>query len=125
MATATKKEVTFLSAEELLSADDRPEKIVDVPEWGGQVKIKALSLGQFQAIYERAATKNGEVDEQNSTVYWLIEGIIEPKLNLEQASLLRDKNALVVTRVMNEIAEISAATEADIKAAEATFPDGA
>lgn len=35
--------MTFLSADEILSADDLPRETVSVPEWGGDVLVQGMS----------------------------------------------------------------------------------
>jgi hypothetical protein len=41
MSTATKTKL--LSREDILNANDRRTDVEDVPEWGGQIKLRALS----------------------------------------------------------------------------------
>lgn len=114
--------VKMLSAEEILAADDRPEMVVEVPEWGGSVKIKALSLGQFRDVQEKA--EDGvEQDEHKLAIAMLKEGLVEPKLSDEQAEKLYDKAIPAVTKVLTAIAELSDVDPATVKAAEARFPD--
>lgn len=118
---AARKQVRVLSVEEVLAVDDRPERVVEVPEWGGAVRIKALSLGQLQDIRTRA-TVGGEVDEAKSTLYMLQEGIVEPRLTEAQVEMLRQKSVPAIVRLLTAISELSAVDEASQRAAEARFP---
>jgi hypothetical protein len=111
----------ILTTEELLSAQDRPEKVLEVPEWGGAVKIRALSLGAFQDASE-AATVAGDIDEQKMALEIVVRGVVEPQLTHEHVPLLREKSITALTTVMQEIAELSAVTQADLTAAERRFP---
>lgn len=114
----------MLTADALLGAQDREEKIVEMPEWGGSVKIAALSLGAFQDAQERA-TVNGEVDEKRMAVELIVAGMIDPKLDDNAAAQLRDKSIGSLTKLMLEIATLSKVREADLKAAERKFPAAA
>lgn len=46
----------MLTKADIIAADDLKIEVVPVPEWGGNVGIKALSLGQVDALRERAKT---------------------------------------------------------------------
>lgn len=35
--------MTYLSKDDILKADDRPTKDIDVPEWGGVIRLKAMT----------------------------------------------------------------------------------
>lgn len=111
----------ILSREALLAADDRAEKVIEVPEWGGSVKIKALSLGAWQDAMERS-TVDGKVDDNLAGLHTLLVGIVEPELSAEDYEQLRNKGIDGVMRVMGEIASLSGVDANAIKAAEATFP---
>jgi len=116
-----RRQPQILTAEQVVTVDDRPERVVEVPEWGGAVRIKALSLGQFQDIRDRS-TVAGEVDETRVTLYMLQEGIVEPRLTEAQVEMLRLKSIPAVVRLLSAISELSAVDEAAQKAAEARFP---
>lgn len=111
----------LLTREALLNADDRREGTVEVPEWGGSVKCKALSLGQWQDAMD-GATVNGVVDEGLAAMHTLVEGVIEPKLTRDDIAVLRTKSTTAIMTVMSFIAELSGVDPAAVKEAEATFP---
>jgi hypothetical protein len=114
-------ETTMLSAEALLAADDRETKVVEMPEWGGAVKIAALSLGAFQDAQENASV-NGEVDEKKMAIELIVAGLVEPKLGSEHVAMLRDKSIGALTRLMVEIATLSKVRKEDLEATERRFP---
>ena len=118
------EDLKILSREEILNADDRAEETVDVPEWGGAVRVKALSLGQWQDAM-KAATQGGVVDDTLASLHTIIEGVIEPKFSVEDVTVLRTKSPAAVTKVIGKIAELSGVDTAAVKAAEARFPDEA
>src|SRR5712691_9265522 len=43
--------VKILSLADILAADDLPEKVVDLPEWGGAVRVRALKRGDIKKAY--------------------------------------------------------------------------
>lgn len=47
----------FLDKAAILKADDRPVEIFEVPEWGGQVRLKKWSVADQMAFEEVAADK--------------------------------------------------------------------
>ncbi|NLF83065.1 MAG: hypothetical protein GX568_03660, partial [Candidatus Gastranaerophilales bacterium] len=51
----------FLTAEQILTADDFRYAEVDVPEWGGTVRIKSMNANQ-RDILSRAIKDKGESD---------------------------------------------------------------
>jgi hypothetical protein len=110
----------ILSVDELLGVHDRPSKVVEMPEWGGAVKVQALSLGAFQDAQE-AATVAGDVDEMKLAVELIVRGVVDPQLSSEHAAELRDKSIAAVMRLMNEIANLSGVTEEALKQAERQF----
>ncbi|MFH1485036.1 MAG: hypothetical protein ABIH46_03110 [Chloroflexota bacterium] len=126
------KEVTFLSLEEILAADDIATKSVSVPEWGGQVEIRGLTKAQQQAVRARATknagTSQASINQDTLEMGILSAGLIQPHITFEQTKALRGKSAGVLDRIMKEIAtvsgiEVSSAlpSEEQIAEDEATF----
>lgn len=126
MANAKKNggQLERLTLDQLLAVDDRPEAEVDVPEWGGSVKVKALSLASFQKAMEDA-TVGGKVDEQRATLHMLLAGVVEPPLTEDHYEMLRQKSVAPITRIVERIAALSGTDAATQKDAEATFQDKA
>lgn len=125
MTTKTKAtaDMAILSTEALLSADDRPEKTIEVPEWGGSIRLKALNAGQWRDARERARKPDGEIDDQAYNAHFLMEALVEPKLSADQFGQLMDKNALVLTRLASEALALSGIQGVEQRAAR--FREGA
>lgn len=116
-------EIKILSAAELLAADDRPEKVVDVPEWGGAVKLRALSAGQWRDVREAAKRPDGTIDDANYNTRFVMASMVEPALSEDQFGLLMERNALVLARLSGEALSLTALEGVEARAA--TFPEGA
>lgn len=60
--------MTFLTREQILSPREWPTEEVEVPEWGGSVKVRALTaaeLDDFNASIVRTKGNNVEVNRRN------------------------------------------------------------
>lgn len=121
--TPSKKEAPILTADQLIAADDRAEKTIDVPEWGGRIRLKALNAGQWRDARERAKRPDGELDEQLYNAHFLMEALVEPKLSADQLGQLMNKNALVLMRVASEALALTGLLGAEKQAAR--FREGA
>lgn len=112
----------ILTIDEVLNADDLAETVVDVPEWGGQVKVKALGWADVVTCREEA-TVAGEVVPERLQLRMLFHGMVDPKLREDQVELLRHKHRRALERVLSTIEEISGLSEPSAEAAAARFPD--
>lgn len=98
--------VSILSIEDILSKDDLEERVVEVPEWGGSVRIKAFTKARQQEMRKRATIK-GEIDTDRLEMFLFIEGVVEPRFTADHYEQLRGKNAGAVDKVLQEIARLS------------------
>lgn len=114
-------EVTMLTREAILAAQDIVEETFEVAEWGGSLKIRGLSKAR-QAEMRRAATVNDEVDEERLEVLMFIHGVVEPVFTTEDYEALRGKAAGAMDRVLKRILRASAIGSEAVKKAEASFP---
>ena len=105
-----------LSADDIWAADDIEEKVIDVPEWGGSVKIRALTLKQIANVAMKAIRTNAqgvqETQRELSVIMTLQEGMIEPKLTPQEARKLSEKSATAVTRIVQAINALGPTPEA-------------
>lgn len=114
-------EMAILSADQLLAADDLPEKVVPVPAWGGSVRLKALTHGQMMDARKRAMVGD-EIDGPRFDLEILVESMVDPELTSEQVGQLARKNYMVLQVL---IAEAVALSHQDPEKAAARFPEGA
>ncbi len=97
----------MLSADDIWAAHDIREDTVDVPEWGGKVRVRALTLEQMATLATRATRsspgKPDIVDRELSVALTLVYGMIEPKLAESDVPKLLAKSANAVTRIVQAI----------------------
>jgi hypothetical protein len=102
MATSPKAKLKILTDEEIVAADDLKETTIDVPEWGGAIKVKQLPREQWRKIAEDSV-QNGEWNQELFELLIFIDATIEPNLSRDRAEQLRKKNAQVIDRLVLEV----------------------
>lgn len=107
----------MLTASEIWAAEDTPERTVEIPEWNGSVRVRGLTLQQIASVAEKSTRRNPRtnVDEQPRDLlaaYTIIEGMVEPKLELADIARLRARSALAITRIVQAISSLGATEEA-------------
>jgi hypothetical protein len=106
----------FLSVDAILSAADIPEEIVDVPEWGGKIKVKGLTRAAFERINKAAeivipATGPGQNpgtgrDDSKFSEMLFLECVVEPKFEEHHLPMLADKSVSALNRVYEAISRV-------------------
>jgi hypothetical protein len=110
-----------LTLEQIIAAEDIGTEEIEMPEWGGTVKIRGLGYGEWVDI-RSAATIGGEQDERVFVRLMFAGALVDPVVTPEQADLLGAKSANAVNRLVMRIMEISHITDDAVKEAEARFP---
>lgn len=118
-------ETRILTADEIMDADDRPTKIVPVPEWGEGVGVKIQALSKQQQIDCKKASRVGNmIDEDLFDLHLFGAAVVEPKLTQAQVEGLRAKNSHAIDRVIGEIVSLSGMDAEAIALVEKMFRDG-
>ena len=107
----------ILSREEILALDDRPTEIVEVPEWGGAVKVRGMSVGQRAQLLKRIQGPDGKIDPEKASIVAFIEGVVEPKFTMEDYEALAEKSAEAMDRVTMAFMRLSGVEVGAIEAA--------
>lgn len=113
----------MLTIDQIMNADDLPTKVVEVPAWGGSIKIRMLTKAQ-QYTVRKSAIVDGEFNDQAMEMGLLVESIVEPELTREHMTMLASKNADVVDDVLAEVFSLSAMDKEAVAEARAEFQDG-
>lgn len=110
----------YLTAEAILATDDIAVADVVVPEWGGKVQVRALTLGEVIGI--RQASKG---DDRQVMVQSLVAAMVSPRLSTEQAEAMTGKSSAAAQRVFQRIAELNGmADNQGVVAAQLGFRQG-
>lgn len=119
----------ILSVDQILNAPDLKEQEIEVPEWGGAVKIRAFTKGDMQRIRQEATLKHntptgkrGDIDQNHLEMLMFVRGVCEPQFEPSHILALKQKAAGPFQRVLKQILDISGLTEEAIEEAETTFP---
>ncbi|HYI80000.1 MAG TPA: hypothetical protein VEW67_03995 [Thermoleophilaceae bacterium] len=96
----------ILTWQEIIEAQDLPTDVIDVPEWGGQVKIRALTQGEAGQVIKRVSEGEGvqfELQERLMVRF----GLVEPAIGDDALDTLLDKSAAVISRLSGAIDALS------------------
>ncbi len=115
----------FLTASEIQQVQELPYEDVEVPEWGGKVRIIGLDAKSAQEISSRLVTldENGKIANVhiNTIMTDLLVRTIagqdgKPLFKLEDAAALGKKSAKVMRRLFEIAQRLSGITEPEQKA---------
>lgn len=106
----------FLTVDQILAASDLPTEVVQVPEWGGAVKVQGLSRAAYDAIAKAAevtvpATGPGQVagtkrDDDKFSDLLFLACVIEPVFTEDHIPALRGKSLGALNRVYQAIGRV-------------------
>lgn len=115
--------MSLLTKDAILAADDRRTEDVPVPEWGGSVRVRALS-GKERDAYESAIVQvsgNGDrkVTMENIRARLVSLTVVgedgERLFSDADISALGDKSAAALERVFDAARKLSGLTEDDVE----------
>lgn len=112
----------ILTAQQILDCEDLTERLLPVPEWGGEVKLRAFTKAQEQEL-RNAAKVAGEIDSDRLEVLMLVYGLAEPSFTVAQAELLRQKSAVAFDRVFKAILTLNSMDDGAVEKAVDRFPE--
>ena len=110
-------DIKVLSAGDIATALDRTEELYDVPEWGGAVKLRPLSLAQRDELTQLSTT-DGKTDGQKIVRLLVLYGVSEPPLTDD---ILKEKAYAVVDRIANKIMQLNGLNQEAALTAARTF----
>lgn len=106
-----------LTADQILSANDMGLKKVSVPEWGGDVFIRVMSVGERDE-YERMWIGKKETGIDNFRTQYLARVLCDETGKLlftrEQMSALANKSGAVMGKLFDVAMRHNAMTEEDV-----------
>lgn len=111
----------FLSFEQIAAADDISDKVVPIPEWGGNVLVRSISKRKMDLIRKRAVDADGEIDDEKLDMMIFCTGLVNPKITAEQYEVMRDKSMTAWNRIYVAIKDTSKIGQGDDRKAEEQF----
>lgn len=106
----------FLTVDQILAVNDLPSEVVEVPEWGGKVKVQGLSRAAYDGIAkaaevavaptgpgQQAGTKRD--DDKFSDLLFLA-CVVEPQFSEDHIPALRGKSLAALNRVYQAIGRV-------------------
>lgn len=107
-----------LTAEQILAADDLGLLKVNVKEWGGEVFIRVMTVGELDA-YQREWVGKRETGVENFRTKFLAKCLCDQAgqrlFTDEQIDKLAEKSAKVIGRLFDKAAAHNAITEQDVE----------
>jgi hypothetical protein len=122
-------DVKFLTMADIEQVNDIVEETMEIPEWGGPVRIRSLTKAAQGRIRRKSTKRNGEIDVDKSQMWLLLEGLVAPKVAQKDFAVFYKRQTGVIDRILTAISRLSGiTTESEIAAvavddAEATFPE--
>lgn len=107
----------YLSAEAILNADDLDIEDVDVPEWGGTVRVRGMSgieRDKFEARFAGDRAKQGENFRAHLAAACMVDDQGKRLFRSEaEVKRLGDRSAQALSRVCDVAMRLSAITDED------------
>lgn len=97
----------FLTAESILKAEDFSYAELEIPEWGGSVRLRSLSGGQRSIINQRVQARDLENLEEMLTVMGCVDEDGNRIFTNKDIDALKKKSNAPITRIAKKIMEIS------------------
>ena len=125
-------ELPFLTADDILAADDIKMEAVPVPEWGGKVRVRGFDVRTANDLRRQATIKNPRTNEErvdNDRLEALmfcagvVDGKGEPLFTMAQYPQIQKKAAKPFNAVLAAVLAASGIGEAAAQAAAKSAPD--
>ncbi len=118
----------MLSKDDIWAAKDIEERTVDVPQWGGAVRIRTFSKIQADQMRKRATLKDRAgkdyVDSDNLEALLFCEGVIDPKFDVEEYGRLEEKSAVAIGLILKAIMDASGLSDLAVSEADKSAGTG-
>lgn len=109
----------MLSRDSILSAKDFDYKDIEVPEWGGTVRLRGLSAAERDNFEANLAQTQ---DLSNLRSRLVVLALIDEEGNRlfkdSEAKALGEKNALVIMRLFEIVRDLSGMSDEDLQEAQ-------
>jgi len=121
----------LLTKEEILTSEDLNWRDVQVPEWGGVVRVRALTGTQRDAFESEVVVMNGRDVQRNTrnirarlVSLTVVDEDGKPVFHHTDIDALGNKSAKALDRVFSAASELSGLSEADVEELAENFVSG-
>jgi len=112
----------LLNKEQIKTVSDLETQDIEVPEWGGTVRLKSLTGAErdrFEASVVQGQGRNTTVNMQNLRAKLVAQSAIgedgKPLFTEEDVKWLGEKSAKALNRLFNAAQSLSGLSESDVK----------
>lgn len=123
--------MTLLSKADILGADDLPTRDVEVPEWGGTVRVRGLT-GQGRDAFEMkmaSATKSGSSGDVDFRASLVVRCVVDENgerlFTDKEVAQLGRKSGAALDRVFDAVRDLSGITQSAKEDAAEDFGEAA
>jgi hypothetical protein len=113
--------MAFLSRDTILTADDRTYDTVDIPEWGGEVRISSITAGQRDSYEQSMIEERGKdrkMNLRNARAKLIVLCAVDEKgmtiFSADDVNKLSRKNAKPVDRLFDACKLIAGLSDEDV-----------
>lgn len=122
------EQVKFLTRSAILAAQDTPVEVVDVPEWGGAVRVKTLTAAERDAFETEIVQRNGRdvrTNTRNLRARMVALTVVDEKgqalFSVTDVEALGQKSARAMDRVWAKASELAGMRPEDVEELAQTF----
>jgi len=112
--------MALLTKEQILQASDLKSELVQVPEWGGEVKVAVMSGTARDRLEASIVGKNGGQNLQNVRAKYVAASLVDDNGDLifseTDISALGKKSAAALDRVFEVAQRLNHISDADVEA---------
>jgi hypothetical protein len=108
----------MLTRDQILDADDRKFTDVDVPEWGGKLRVKTMTSAERQRFQAKVqAQPKGVPDDlmEQIVVACVVDENGDNLFSLEDIDILSSKSSIPIATVFSAAAELNGMTKGSIE----------
>lgn len=114
--------MAFLTRDQILAADDIPTEVIDVPEWGGQVKLKGLTGAERDRFEQDSVQGKGKDTRMNIlnirarlVALCIVDESGKRMFNKHDIEALGKKSAQALDRVFTAAQKLSGLSDEDVE----------
>lgn len=111
--------MALLTKKDILQADDLKEEVVEVPEWGGQVKVRGLSATDRDSfeneMFEQASSPGMKIVRASLCARCIVDEKGKRLFSDSEIKALGEKSALALNRVFKVAQTLSGLRKEDVE----------